>query len=321
MLVLVGLVVVPRWRPRRHSLDRRCSAVQGRSGARCGSIRRLLDPADPAAGTIKVSFEVHRATERPRNPAGTIVAVEGGPGYATTASRGYYLDLFAPLLDTRHCCSSTTAAPAGRRDRLPGLQSYQGDYVRNVASRAASNSRRNADVYGTAFAADDLAAVLDRLGIEQVDLYGDSYGSSSARRSPSGIPIGCAPSCSTPPTRWRPEPVVPGPEPGHGQGLPPGVPARPRPPAIGGDPIARMRRLADALAAHPLTGRAPTADGEVQRVTLDAPMLSYLAAVATYTTPVYRELDAAGRASSGTVTRSRCCGSPPSRTCPATPGR
>jgi pimeloyl-ACP methyl ester carboxylesterase len=57
-----------------------------------------------------------------------------------------------------------------------------------------------------------------------------------------------------------------------------------------------MRRLADAVAAHPLTGRAPTADGDVQRVTLDAPMLSYLAAVATYTTPVYRELDAAGRA-------------------------
>ena len=33
-----------------------------------------------------------------------------------------------------------------------------------------------ADLYGTALATDDMAAVLDALGIGQVDLYGDSYG-------------------------------------------------------------------------------------------------------------------------------------------------
>src|SRR5262249_46491444 len=31
-------------------------------------------------------------------------------------------------------------------------------------------------LYGTPLAADDLAAVLDALGINQIDLYGDSYG-------------------------------------------------------------------------------------------------------------------------------------------------
>lgn len=57
----------------------------------------------------------------------------------------------------------------------PALQSYEGDYIRNVR-RCARQLGADSDVWGTAFAADDMAAVLDHLGTSQVDLYGDSYG-------------------------------------------------------------------------------------------------------------------------------------------------
>ena len=135
VLALVGLMVVPAPAPvsARAPAPSQLVPCKGVPGARCDSIRRPLDPADPAAGTIKVSFEVHRAKNRPGNPAGTIVAVEGGPGYATTASRDYYLDLFAPLLDT-HQLLLVDNRGTGRSSAIdcPELQSYEGDYIRNV---------------------------------------------------------------------------------------------------------------------------------------------------------------------------------------------
>ena len=39
--------------------------------------------------------------DRTAEPLEPIVATEGGPGYATTPSRGSYLQLFRPLLDRR----------------------------------------------------------------------------------------------------------------------------------------------------------------------------------------------------------------------------
>ena len=48
-------------------------------GAWCGNLRVPFDRADPAAGTIPINFEWYPAEQA---PAGTIVAVEGGPGYA-----------------------------------------------------------------------------------------------------------------------------------------------------------------------------------------------------------------------------------------------
>ena len=70
-------------------------------GAQCGTIERSLDPLDPGGATITIGFELHRATNRNRPSLGTIVAVEGGPGYPSTGSRDFYLDLFAPLLARR----------------------------------------------------------------------------------------------------------------------------------------------------------------------------------------------------------------------------
>ena len=145
-------------------------------GARCGTITRLLDPTDPSLGTIEISFELHRAREKGLPHLGTIVAVEGGPGYATTASRDYYLDLFDPLLDQRDLLlvDNRGTGGSGAID-CPELQSYEGNYYLNVGL-CGKQLGKASDVYGTAFAADDMAAVLDALEIDRVDLYGDSYG-------------------------------------------------------------------------------------------------------------------------------------------------
>ena len=57
----------------------------------------------------------------------------------------------------------------------PRLQAGLGNYVREVG-RCARKLADRTDAYGTGAAADDLAAVLDRLKVPVVDIYGDSYG-------------------------------------------------------------------------------------------------------------------------------------------------
>ena len=69
-------------------------------GAWCGRLRVPFDRADPRAGTIPIGFEWYPAASG--RAAGTVVAMEGGPGYPSTGSRDYYLELFAPLLRSRN---------------------------------------------------------------------------------------------------------------------------------------------------------------------------------------------------------------------------
>ena len=69
--------------------------------AYCGSIQRALDPSGQFPREIKISFEFYPHTDNSQSPLEPIVATEGGPGYATTGTAPYYLDLFAPLRDRR----------------------------------------------------------------------------------------------------------------------------------------------------------------------------------------------------------------------------
>src|SRR5512134_3898320 len=127
--------------------------------ARCGTIERPLDPRDPDGATITIGFELHRAHNRNKPSLGTIVAVEGGPGYASTDSRDYYLDLFAPLLARRDVLF-VDARGTGTSSFIncPGLESLQGDYLENIRL-CGEQLGASSDLYGTALAADDLAAV------------------------------------------------------------------------------------------------------------------------------------------------------------------
>jgi len=159
-------------------------------GAWCGSLRVPFDRADPAAGTIRINFEWYPAADA---PAGTVVAVEGGPGYPSTGSRDYYLELFAPVQRTRNLLLVDNRGTGGSAlINCRPLQRWHlalGDeeYDRRVAAcgEQLNTARRlpgdgfvhGSDLYGTANAARDLADVLAALETGPVDMYGDSYGS------------------------------------------------------------------------------------------------------------------------------------------------
>jgi pimeloyl-ACP methyl ester carboxylesterase len=147
------------------------------------------DPA--AAGTIKLGFQWYPATSG--HAIGTILAVQGGPGYATTDYAGEYRALFRPLLGKRNLLlvnlrgtgnsSPFTCKPLQDWRLADGTAAYVVDTGK--CGRQLNRTRRLAgsggyvqasDLYTTADAARDVALLLRRLEVGKVDLYGDSYG-------------------------------------------------------------------------------------------------------------------------------------------------
>lgn len=277
--------------------DRLLGPCPGIKGARCGTIERLLDPADSNGPTITIGFEMHRRSNRNKPSLGTIVAVEGGPGYASTDSRDYYLDLFEPLLNRRDLLLMD-ARGTGTSSVIvcPELESYQGDYNENVRL-CGEQLGAASDLYGTALAADDLAAVLDVLSIDQVDLYGDSYGTffgqSFAIRHPDRVrtlTLDAAYPVEDQDPWYRDQNRA------LRDALHTVCARDVGCTAVDGDIVDRIAHLADVLRDEPLSGQAYDADGVLRDVVIDASFLSYITGVATYGTTVYEELDGAGRA-------------------------
>jgi pimeloyl-ACP methyl ester carboxylesterase len=147
----------------------------GKRGAFCGTLDRPLDAAGVVKGTISVYFEFYPHTGS-GPPTGTLVASEGGPGFPTTGSRSSYLALFQPLRGPKDVVlmDYRGTGHSGAID-CPRLQN---DPALTLAALGACGRQLGASApfYSTAYAADDLAAVLDALGAGPVDLYGDSYG-------------------------------------------------------------------------------------------------------------------------------------------------
>jgi len=141
----------------------------------CGRLDRPLDPTGAVAGRISIYFEFYPHSA-PGNPLGTLVATEGGPGYPATLSRDEYLALFKPLRTRRDVLlmdNRGTGQSAAIDCRE--LQSADKPTVELIAACGRSLGD-SAPLYGAAYAADDLAAILDALHIGRIDLYGDSYG-------------------------------------------------------------------------------------------------------------------------------------------------
>ena len=141
----------------------------------CGELVRALDPGGAVTGTVAVYFEYypHSATGP---AAGTLVATEGGPGYPATESRDGYLALFEPLRASYDVLIMDNRG-TGRSAAVNCRQLQNAPQLTEANIGACGRALgRTAPLYGTALATDDLAAVLDALGIERIGLYGNSYG-------------------------------------------------------------------------------------------------------------------------------------------------
>jgi pimeloyl-ACP methyl ester carboxylesterase len=153
----------------------------------CGSLSRPLDPRRPAGPAIRIGLKwIRAATGSRRAPA--IVAVEGGPGYPSIGSEVEYRSIFGPALRTRDLLlvdnrgtGRSGLIDCPRLQRFAGVTSAPG-FPRRVAGCARHLQRRlrvpgAPGLFATAYAVDDLAAVLRAARLGRVDLYGDSYGS------------------------------------------------------------------------------------------------------------------------------------------------
>jgi pimeloyl-ACP methyl ester carboxylesterase len=265
--------------------------------ARCGSINVLLDREDPSVGKIKIGFELYPRRDRSRPLLGTIVAVEGGPGYSSTDSRSWFLDLYKPLL-RRYQLLIVDNRGTGRSGAIlcQPLQSYKGNY-NNAVGKCGRQLGDTSDLYGSGNAADDLAEVLDSLNIDRIHLYGDSYGTffsqTFAVRHPERLHSVVLDAAY----------FVAGTDPFYVDTnraiddafrfsceRSPACAARP------GSTMKRVARLTEQLRDEPIVGRAQDADGEVRRVRVGVGGMIYLVTAAATSPTLYRELDAAIRA-------------------------
>jgi pimeloyl-ACP methyl ester carboxylesterase len=145
---------------------------------RCGRITVPAVRGQPGLGDQSIFFAV-RTRELARKPAiGTVVAVEGGPGYATTNfdSAKSIRDVFRPLLRRRDLVlidqrgtghSQAVDCPQLQRGMVPGVI---------AAASCANQLGARYQGFTSAESAADIEAVRNALGVGPITLYGDSYG-------------------------------------------------------------------------------------------------------------------------------------------------
>lgn len=149
----------------------------------CGHIIAPLRRAEPGLGETKVAFAVRRRADTSQPSAGTIVAMDGGPGYGSTAAAfaRSVVAVLAPLL-RRHDLVLFDERGTGRSDVVdcPTLQA--GLIQESIAIGECANQLGPAyPGYTSAEAAADLDAVRRALGLGKVFFYGDSYGTFSGQ--------------------------------------------------------------------------------------------------------------------------------------------
>lgn len=263
--------------------------------AYCGTVPRPLDPSGARPGTVKIGFEFYPADAD--DPVGTIVAQEGGPGYSTTGTRTGFLHLFGTLRD-RHNILLVDKRGTGLSQPIdcPDLQKDP-DLAPEAVGACGAALGDHAWDYGTALAADDVAAVIEALKVGPVAYYGDSYGTYFgavfAARHPNLLRTLVLDSAYPP---FGPDPWYASEWAAARDGFDLVCARSPSCAALGGRSTKRLADLLDAVRKTPLSGSAPDGDGTMHDVTLDAPTLFMVMNAAGSDPVVYRELDAAARA-------------------------
>ena len=287
------------------------TACKDRPQLWCGSLPVPLDHDDPKAGKLQIGFAWRPAE---RNAKGTLVAQEGGPGYPSIESYGLWRGMFGPLLKDYNLLMVDTRG-TGRSHVVDCKPLQEFDYaqsnkeffaaVADCGKQLDHTFRRGngdfvhaSDLFGTADAADDLAAVIRELKVGPVNLYGDSYGTffaqTFAARHPDLLRAlvldGTWPLVNADP--WYPETLE------TLRFAFDAVCARSAPcnEAAPGSATDRLAELADALRENPISGDVPRSGQKPQHVTVRATDLAALAWSAGAGPGIYRDLDAAGRA-------------------------
>lgn len=289
----------------------RCGAAPA---AYCGTMRVPLDWQRKASPDISVCYRWYPATG-PGRPEGTVVPVEGGPGYPSILSVAPdgYRAMYGPLLrrfnllavDLRGTGCSTVL-------NCPKLQDYGKPsgtlaFARVVGSCADALNRRwrlpgggylhASDLFTSAPAAADVAAVVRALKVPRVDMYGDSYGSWFAQvfaaRYPSLVRSLTLDSTyqvqALDPWYRITIATMPG-DFDHVCALSPACAA------AGGSSWPRIAALAHRLARAPVSGMVPGPAGKPVPVTMGVVGLVNLVSDSAEDPAIYASLDAAARA-------------------------
>jgi pimeloyl-ACP methyl ester carboxylesterase len=160
---------------------------------RCGKLTVPLRRADPSLGTTRIGFAVRPRSDRRHTSLGTILATDGGPGYASTDAPFVrsLSAVLAPLLRRRELVF-IDARGTGRSDVID-CPSLQGGLIQEgvAIGQCADRLGPRYAAYTTAETANDLDVVRRALGLERVYFYGDSYatllGQAYAVRYPSRL--------------------------------------------------------------------------------------------------------------------------------------
>lgn len=261
----------------------------------CGTITRPLDPVNNSAGTIKIGFEFYPRSNTSLASLGTIVPQEGGPGYPSTGTREAYLGLFEPLRDRRDVLIVDKRG-TGKSGPI-NCSALQQDDTPSAIAACATQLGNKAWYYGTALAAADVAAVLDALAIDRIDLYGDSYGTyfaqTFAARHPnrlrsvildSAYPV--RPSDPWFPTDWA----------AARDGFELACDRSPSCSSLGVPTSARVSQALTRLRSAAISGKAPDMWGDRVTTRVDVSQLLEVMFNAGNYPVIYRDLDAALRA-------------------------
>ena len=157
----------------------------------CGKTRLPYEAADPSLGSLPIAFAVRPRHDRSKPSRGAVIAIEGGPGYGSIGSARTYVNLLGDRLDRRDLLvvdAPGTGASRALDCRL--LQSGRADDATGLAACARSLGERFQS-YRTQVAADNIDTIRRALGYDDVQVYGDSYGTylaqSYAFRHPDGL--------------------------------------------------------------------------------------------------------------------------------------
>ncbi len=279
----------------------------------CTTIAVPFDYTDPGAGTTDIYFEWYPATG-PGTADGTVLTVQGGPGYASTDYRDDYLKMLGSLTEDRNVLivdlRGTGRSDAVRCTPLQNWKPSQGnqayiDAVGACATQLNTTRRRpdgsfvrGAELYTTANAARDIAHLLNRLQTGRIDLYGDSYGTyfgqvftsryASMLRS---VTLDAAyPVLGADP--FYPDAIV---RARHAFNLACNRAAACNA-ATSGPSWNRITTMTQQVRTQPLTGSTRNPAGQQVTVTVDVDAMIQLVNIAGFDSGVYRELDPAIRA-------------------------